>query len=73
MCGKILVKKSKKGRNFLDASNYPECKFVSWYEPVKEKCPKCNSYMVKNISKQKENIYNVQIQNVNIKEYKRRK
>jgi DNA topoisomerase-1 len=26
---------------------------VSWYEPVKEKCPKCNSYMVLKYSKTK--------------------
>ena len=53
-CGKpIVAKKSKKGKKFFGCSGYPECTFVSWYEPVKEKCPKCNSYMVLKYSKTK--------------------
>lgn len=51
--GKVLIKKSKKGRKFYGCSNYPECDFVSWFEPVAEKCPVCNSYMVKKFSKAK--------------------
>ncbi|SFC73453.1 type I DNA topoisomerase [Clostridium uliginosum] len=50
---KIVVKKSKRGKKFFGCSGYPECTFVSWYEPVKEKCPKCNSYMVLKYSKSK--------------------
>ncbi|KEI01425.1 type I DNA topoisomerase [Clostridium botulinum] len=53
--GKILLRKSKKGRRFYGCSNYPECKFVSWSEPVKEKCPKCGSFMVKKQSKSRGN------------------
>lgn len=53
-CGKpIVAKKSKKGKKFFGCTGYPECKFVSWHEPVKEKCPKCNSYMVLKYSKTK--------------------
>jgi DNA topoisomerase-1 len=53
-CGKpIVAKKSKKGKKFFGCLGYPECKFVSWYEPVKEKCPNCNSYMVSKYSKTK--------------------
>ncbi|MBI6089310.1 type I DNA topoisomerase [Clostridium perfringens] len=51
--GKILVKRSKKGNRFYGCSNYPECNFVSWYEPTNEKCPECGSYMVKRYSKGK--------------------
>lgn len=37
-CGNTIVaKKSKKGKKFFGCSGYPECDFVSWYEPVKEK------------------------------------
>ncbi|KEH97797.1 type I DNA topoisomerase [Clostridium botulinum] len=53
--GKILIRKSKKGRRFYGCSNYPECKFVSWSEPVIEKCPKCGSFMVKKQSKSRGN------------------
>ena len=53
---KIVVKKSKKGRKFFGCSGYPECDFVSWNEPVKEKCTECNSYMVLKYSKAKGNF-----------------
>ncbi len=51
--GNILARKSKKGRKFFGCSNYPNCDFVSWFEPVKEKCPVCASMMVKKYSKSK--------------------
>ena len=51
--GKIVAKRSKKGRRFYGCSNYPECDFVSWSEPTNEKCPKCGSIMVKKYSKSK--------------------
>ncbi len=55
-CGKkVVVKKSKKGKKFFGCSSYPDCNFVSWYEPVKEKCPKCNAYMVLKYCKTKGN------------------
>lgn len=53
--GVIIVKKSKKGRKFYGCKNYPECKFVSWFEPVDEKCSVCNGSMVKKYSKTKGN------------------
>lgn len=51
--GKVVVRKSKKGRKFYGCSNYPECDFVSWFEPSDEKCTECGSYMVKKSSKSK--------------------
>lgn len=51
--GNILVKKSKKGRKFFGCSNYPNCDFVSWFEPAAEKCPACGCNMVKKYSKTK--------------------
>lgn len=51
--GKIVAKRSKKGRRFYGCSNYPECDFVSWSEPTNEKCSKCGSIMVKKYSKSK--------------------
>ncbi|MGI6114472.1 MAG: type I DNA topoisomerase, partial [Mahellales bacterium] len=44
--GKVVIRKSKKGRKFYGCSNYPECNFVSWDQPHDEKCPKCGHYMV---------------------------
>ena len=51
--GKVLVKRSKKGKKFFGCSNYPDCDFVSWNEPVKDKCEECGSYMVLKYSKTK--------------------
>ncbi|MFX0549084.1 type I DNA topoisomerase [Hathewaya histolytica] len=51
--GNVLVRKSKKGRKFFGCSNYPNCNFVSWYEPTEEKCPECKSILVKRSSKAK--------------------
>lgn len=45
-CGaKLLQKTSRKGRKFYGCERYPECDFVSWEMPVREKCPNCGSYM----------------------------
>lgn len=43
--GDVVRKRSRKGRLFYGCSNYPDCKFVSWDEPLSKKCPKCKSYM----------------------------
>lgn len=51
--GKILGKRSKKGKKFFGCSNYPNCDFVSWNEPIKEVCSECGSYMTMKFSKTK--------------------
>ncbi len=49
--GEIVFKKSKYGKIFFGCNKYPKCDFVSWYEPVDEKCPECSSILVKKITK----------------------
>ena len=49
--GEVVYKKSRYGKIFFGCNKYPKCDFVSWAEPVNEKCPECNSYLVKNITK----------------------
>ena len=44
--GKILEKKTRRGKLFYGCSNYPKCDFASWDKPVDSKCPNCQSYMV---------------------------
>lgn len=51
--GNVVLKRSKRGNKFYGCSNYPECNFVSWYEPSKEKCTECNSHMYIRYSKAK--------------------
>lgn len=43
--GSVVVRKTKKGRLFYGCSNYPNCNFVSWYEPTNEKCPQCGEIL----------------------------
>lgn len=49
--GNIIRRRSKKGRVFYGCSNFPNCNFSSWDEPIKEKCPQCNGIMVKKKTK----------------------
>lgn len=51
--GKVVLKRSKKGRRFYGCSSYPQCDFVSWFEPTDKRCNLCNSYMLKKYSKSK--------------------
>ena len=47
ICGKeIVIRKTKKGRKYYGCENNPECEFMSWQKPSKEKCPECGGYMV---------------------------
>ncbi len=39
--GKIIEKKTKRGKIFYGCSNYPKCSFASWDKPIEDKCPKC--------------------------------
>ena len=42
--GKVLIKKTKKGRVYYGCENNPEeCSFMSWNKPTGEKCPSCGS------------------------------
>ncbi len=43
--GNVVVKNTKKGRVFYGCMNYPNCDFVSWYEPTTEKCPQCGAVL----------------------------
>lgn len=39
--GKILKKKSAKGKIYFGCEHNPKCSFMSWDEPVEERCPNC--------------------------------
>ena len=41
--GHMLVRKSAKGRVYYGCSNYPKCNYMTWDEPVPERCPQCGS------------------------------
>ena len=35
------------GRVYYGCSNYPKCNYMTWDEPVPEKCPQCGSTLFK--------------------------
>ncbi len=45
--GDVIIKHTKKGKEFFGCSNYPDCDFVSWYEPTDERCPNCSQVLYK--------------------------
>ena len=45
--GKIIEKKSRKGKVFYGCNNYPKCNFALWDEPTGNYCPNCNGLLVK--------------------------
>lgn len=49
--GKIVERRSKKGRVFYGCDQYPTCDFVSWDKPVNKPCPACSSMMIEKRSK----------------------
>lgn len=52
ICGKeVVIKKTKKGRRYFGCENNPECEFMVWQRPSKEKCPKCGGVLLEKGSK----------------------
>jgi len=49
--GKVVERRTKRGKVFWGCSNYPKCDFASWDEPLKEPCPTCRGLMTKPIKK----------------------
>lgn len=44
--GKIVEKKSRKGKIFYGCNNYPKCKTATWDKPTGEFCPECGNLLV---------------------------
>jgi DNA topoisomerase I, bacterial len=44
--GKLVERRSKKGRVFYGCDRYPDCDFVSWDKPYAKPCPECGRLMV---------------------------
>ncbi len=43
--GKIIEKKTRRGKLFYGCNNYPKCKTAYWDMPTGEQCPECNSML----------------------------
>ena len=44
--GKIVERKSKRGKLFYGCNKYPKCKTAYWDKPIGEKCPECGEMLV---------------------------
>ncbi len=44
--GKIVEKKSRRGKVFYGCNNYPKCKTAFWDKPTGEVCPECGKLLV---------------------------
>jgi len=50
--GRIVERKSRRGKTFFGCNRYPDCDFVTWYRPLAEKCPSCGKpYLLEKITK----------------------
>jgi DNA topoisomerase-1 len=45
--GKVIYRKTKRGRKYLGCENYPKCDFMTWDMPSDKVCPSCSSFMTK--------------------------
>ena len=43
--GKIIERKSRKGKVFYGCNNYPKCKTAYWDKPIGKKCPECGEML----------------------------
>ena len=44
--GKIVERKTKRGKIFYGCNNFPKCNTAFWDKPINERCPKCNSILL---------------------------
>lgn len=49
--GKMLAKKSKKGKPFFGCENYKDCNYMTWDMPIAETCPNCGKTLFKKAGK----------------------
>jgi len=52
--GKIVLRRSKKGRKFYGCENFPDCDYTSWNKPTNETCPECNTRLVEKPGRNRE-------------------
>lgn len=57
--GKILGRKTRRGKLFFGCSHYPKCTFATWDEPVAKSCPLCEEKFLlkKNLVKGEPYLY----------------
>jgi len=50
--GKVVEKRSRRGKLFYGCNRYPDCEFVLWRKPVPRACPECGRpFLVERVTK----------------------
>lgn len=44
--GRVVERRSRKGRVFYGCENYPKCSFTTWHQPAGKDCPRCGKFLV---------------------------
>jgi len=57
--GRVLKRKTKRGKFFFGCSRYPKCHFASWDDPLARPCPQCGAKVLykKNLIKGEPYVY----------------
>lgn len=55
--GRVLEKKSQKGKKYFGCEFNPKCDFVTWDQPTKEHCPKCGGSLFEKKMGKKKKMY----------------
>lgn len=55
--GRVVVRRTRKGRVFYGCSGYPKCDFTSWDPPTDQKCPHCGTFLVEKAAKKSKTVY----------------
>ncbi len=55
--GKLLIKKSKRGKTYYGCEHNPTCEFMTWDTPLTQECPKCGGLMLENKFRGKKRVY----------------
>jgi DNA topoisomerase I len=66
--GRLVEKKSKRGRTFFGCGKYPDCDYASWNKPVPTPCPDCGGMVVERASKAKGNYQQCTVCKLEIQE-----
>ncbi len=45
--GKIVERRTRRGRSFFGCENYPNCDYTTWDAPQQQKCEKCGAFLLK--------------------------
>ena len=55
--GKLLIKKSKRGKTYYGCEHNPTCEFMTWDTPLTQECPKCGGLLLENKFRGKKRVY----------------